>query len=201
LGVGDLVPLMSWLALKGRCRYCDHVIGVRYPVMELATGLAFLIAWLTAGFGPAFPMLAALSVILVVLATVDIEHGYLPDPLQVAAAVLAPGWWMTQADLPAAAISGIGAGILLAALGLLLRWAVQRIRRREGLGLGDVKLMAVAGLWLGLAPIPLFLVLTGFVGVILAFFWRATGRGPEFPLGPAIATALFLCLVLPAPVG
>jgi leader peptidase (prepilin peptidase) / N-methyltransferase len=197
LGVVDLVPLLSWLALRGRCRHCGETIGARYPIIELTTAFVFLAAWLASGLGPAFPMLAALGVILIVLCVVDIDYGYLPNPLQLAAAVLAPGWWMSQIDPSAAALSGTIAGLLLMGLGLVLRWVFARLRGREVLGMGDVKLLGVAGLWLGMAPAPAFLILAGFLGVVVAFIWRVTGRGPEFPFGPALALALYLCLVLP----
>jgi len=200
LAARDLVPLLSWLALRARCRHCDRPIGVRYPLVELATGLAFVAAWLATGFGPDFPILAALIVVLVVMTVIDIDFGILPDPLQLAAVVLAPGWWLTQDDFAAAALSGTVAGMLLAALGYTLRWTALRLMHREALGLGDVKLLGVAGLWLGLAPIPTFLVAAGFLGVVMAFIWRTTGRGAAFPFGPALTLALFACLVLPGPV-
>ena len=198
LGASDLVPVLSWMALRGRCRHCNEAIGGRYPVIELTTAVMFLAAWFATGFGPAFPMLAALGVVLVVLSVVDIDYGYLPNPLQFATGVLAPGWWMTQIDPATAALSGVIAGLLLAGLGCAIRWVFQRLRGREGLGLGDVKLLGIAGLWLGLAPVPAFLILAGFLGAVMAFIWRVTGRGPEFPFGPALGLSLFLCLVLTA---
>ncbi len=197
LGVIDLVPLLSWFASGGRCRHCGLAYGRRYPVIELTSATGFLAAWLVVGFGPAFPILAALSVILLVLSLIDIDHGYLPNPLQLAAGVLAPGWWMNQADPTAALLAGVVAGLVLVGIGLTVRWMFRRWRGREGLGLGDVKLLGVAGLWLGLAPLPVFLILGGLFGVVIALVWRTVGRGDESPLGPALALSLYLCLVLP----
>ncbi|MCA8967977.1 MAG: prepilin peptidase, partial [Planctomycetes bacterium] len=81
--------------------------------------------------------------------------------------------------------------------GLAVRWGFRLLRGREGFGLGDVKLLAVAGLWLGLVPAPMFLILGGASGALLALAWRAGGRGAEFPLGPALALALYVLLVVP----
>ncbi len=193
----DLVPVLSWILSHGRCRHCGAAIGVRYVAIEVTTAVAFLAAWLTYGFVPAFPMLAALGLIMIMMAVIDLEHGYLPDPLQIAAAVLAPGWWMALGDPIGAGALGLAAALILGSAGMALRWLYRRIRGREGLGLGDVKLMAVAGLWLGLPLVPAFLVLGGLAGVVLALIWRGTGRGRVFPFGPALALSCYLCLLVP----
>jgi prepilin signal peptidase PulO-like enzyme (type II secretory pathway) len=195
----DLVPLLSWLVMRGRCRHCAAPIGWRYPATELACALAFLAAWwVSGGLGPGFAMLAGLAVALIAMSAVDLEQGWLPDPLQMVAALLAPAWRLTGDDPSAAALDmALGAAVLGGA-GLAVRWGFRLLRGREGFGLGDVKLLAVAGLWLGLAPTPMFLVLGGGAGALLALIWRATGRGAEFPLGPALASALYLLLIFPA---
>ncbi len=198
LTVRDLVPLLSWALQRGRCRHCAAPIGRRYPAIELACAVAFLGAWwVSGGLDLSFVLLAALSVVLVAMSAVDLEQGWLPDPLQAAAAVLGIAWRLTAAD-PAAAALDMALGVLvLGGAGLAVRWSFRLLRGREGFGLGDVKLLAVAGLWLGLAPAPMFLILGGGGGALLALVWRAGGRGAEFPLGPALALALYLLLVFP----
>ncbi|MDA0221359.1 MAG: prepilin peptidase, partial [Proteobacteria bacterium] len=114
LGVRDLVPLFSWLFLRGRCRHCAAAIGWRYPAVEAVCALAFVAAWWAAGgFGEAFALLAALAVVLVAMSAVDLAQGWLPDPLQVAAAVLAVLWRLSSDD-PAAALTdaALGAAVL-----------------------------------------------------------------------------------------
>jgi len=97
----------------------------------------------------------------------------------------------TPAEIP---VSGflLGAGI-----GLTLHYGYRFLRKKEGLGFGDVKFLAVAGLWLGVKPIVPFLFFSGLFGVVLGLVWRALGRGPIFPFGPALALAMFLCVAVP----
>ena len=196
----DLVPLLSWLAVGGRCRHCHAPIGWRYPATECVCALAFLGAWWTSGgLGLSFALLAGLAVALVAMSAVDLDQGWLPDPLQVVAAVLAPAWRLSAGqDVEGALLDmALGAAVLGGA-GLVVRWSFRLLRGREGFGLGDVKLLAVAGLWLGLGAAPMFLVLGGGGGALLALGWSAGGRGAEFPLGPALALALYLLLVVPS---
>lgn len=199
LGVADLVPLFSWAWMRGRCRHCGIAIGWSYPAIEALTALAFLAAWWRSGdLGPEFALLAALGLTLIAMSVVDLRQGWLPDPLQVAAAVLGVLWRVVEDGQGVAVALDAALGIVvLGGAGLTVRWGFRLLRGREGFGLGDVKLLAVAGLWLGLAPAPMFLILGGASGALLAIVWRATGRGAEFPLGPALALALYLLLIWP----
>ena len=200
LGVRDLVPLLSWLAARGRCRHCGVAIGWRYPAIEAATALGFLGAWWAAdGSVLAFVLLAGVALVLVAVSAVDLDRGWLPDPLQAVAALLALAWrFALPGDATAEALDMALGVLVLGGTGLAVRWGFRLLRGREGFGLGDVKLLAVAGLWLGLGPAPMLLVLAGLGGALLALVWRAAGLGREFPLGPPLALALYLLLLFPA---
>ena len=86
-------------------------------------------------------------------------------------------------------------------LGLALHYGYARLRKKEVLGYGDVKFLAVAGAWLTLMPFVPFLLLSGLLGIALGVCWRAFGKGEYFPFGPALALSLFLCVVFPFIVG
>jgi leader peptidase (prepilin peptidase) / N-methyltransferase len=197
------VPLVSWLALRGRCRGCGAWIGLRYPLVELAVGsLWSTVAWqaLSTTLGQDrtsidLPLVCATAIGmmifywgLVALAVLDAENLWLPDWLTLPGIALGFVLVNLQAyqdksrvsiqmgQILAAFSSALG---IVAAAGLILiiRWAYARIRHREGIGLGDVKLMALLAAWLGLP------------GALLAF-------GLGVVLGAAVALAL---LALPAP--
>lgn len=194
----DNVPVASFLWLRGRCRQCHSPIRWRYPAVELSTALLF--AGSFSSFGPRWPWLlaAAFGCILLVLSLIDLEHLILPDRITLpgTAVGLAVSPWLPWGGrfLDHLAGSILGAGLLLALYGA---WFL--LRRTEGLGLGDVKMMAMIGAWTGW---PLVLV-AFFVGAILASVMAvaglATGRlrlynkvafGPFLALGAAAAPFL-----------
>jgi prepilin signal peptidase PulO-like enzyme (type II secretory pathway) len=84
------------------------------------------------------------------------------------------------------------------ALGLLLHHGYRFLRKREGLGYGDVKFFSVAGLWLTPFPMVIFLFLAGVFGVVFGLLWRVLGKGEYFPFGPALAVSLAVCVLWPA---
>jgi leader peptidase (prepilin peptidase) / N-methyltransferase len=177
------VPLVSWLALRGRCRICKTRISWRYPLVELAVGAIWaLLAWqfLTSGLDPRLPVMLVYDDLatymgkmifywlLIALAVLDAEHLWLPNFVTIPG--IAIGFWFSlihlgflaqmptdEYEIPltkygALGMALMGLGEILAAAGLILliRWAYWLIRRREGIGLGDAKLMALLAAWLGL---------------------------------------------------
>ncbi|MCM2343865.1 MAG: prepilin peptidase [Alphaproteobacteria bacterium] len=203
LSVLDLVPLFSWIFLKGRCRYCHGAIGWHYPVIELTCLLMALLVY--GGWGYS---LTALFVFLaipfcVALCVIDLKHMVLPDQLNFILAVLGIGYVLSS--LPPAvsvgiALAGVAVGAALYALtifslGKLIGW----LKHREALGLGDVKFMAVAGVWMGLSSLPYLLMAGGTLGVFLAMFWKKLTGEERFPFGPALIIGFLLVLLLQSP--
>jgi leader peptidase (prepilin peptidase)/N-methyltransferase len=189
----DLVPVASWLALRGRCRACGARISRLYPAVELAailvaawTVLAVpsVVVWPTAGLG--WTLLA--------LAVIDVRTLTLPDvlTLPLAACGLAVAWWLDAASL--------GEHATGAAAGWLGFWLVARLyaalRHRPGLGGGDAKLMAAAGAWVGWQGLP-SVILIGSLAALAAVAAAAALRRPveaatPIPFGPFLALGLWL---------
>ncbi|TAN51476.1 MAG: prepilin peptidase [Rhodospirillales bacterium] len=193
LSAVDLIPVFTWLFTKGRCRHCGAKVSARYPLIELTVTGLFLLSLALAPNLWAAVCLAFLGAGLVVLVVADLEMRLLPDPIQLGLALLAVGWRAaTGGDWAQMLIGGV-AGLGTA---LLLRWGFFLIRKRQGLGLGDVKFLGVAGLWLGLDGLPLFCFTAGVLGVLFGLAWRALGHGKVFPFGPSLAVSLFLALFL-----
>jgi leader peptidase (prepilin peptidase)/N-methyltransferase len=156
------IPLLGWLMLRGRCRFCGTAIPARYPLTELASGVFALLAGLT--FGPTPHLLAALAfaTLFLVLSLIDLETMLLPDALTLSGALAALA---CSALLPRLWTLGIGwqASLLGAGLGgggiWLIAWLYRRIRGMDGMGLGDAKLMLLVGALLGPLAVPVTLVL------------------------------------------
>lgn len=194
LGIRDLVPVLSWLASGGRCRRCKAPVSGRYPLIEVCTAAVFaLIAWAETAWLPAV-LLMVVATILMSAAIIDLEVGILPDKLHLAAApfALAYRWLLDGSPVPA--LIGAVAGYLC---GLALLYGFKWVTGREGLGRGDVKFLAVAGLLLQPEQWVAFPLIAGIAGVVTGLLWRAAGRGPEFPFGPSLIGALFVCVLLP----
>lgn len=193
LAARDLVPVVSWLLQRRRCRRCGAPVSPRYAIIEVVLGALFVAVYLRLGAGVEGLFLAGLAVGLVILAAVDIEAGIIPDKVLIVLAPLALAYQFALGD----ALAGLAGGALAGGVAAAVRLVFLRLRGREGLGLGDVKFFAVAGLWLGPMGVPGFMVVSGLAGAIFARLWRRMGGGEEFPFGPALALGLFLSLLFP----
>jgi leader peptidase (prepilin peptidase)/N-methyltransferase len=195
LGAGDLVPVLSWLAARGRCRYCGAPVSVRYPATELLMALLFVGAWRLAGDDDlAAAMLALTALGLVVIAIADLEARIIPDPVLLGLLPVAVAWrWHNGGDW----VDGIGGAALGSALLFGLRAGFKALRGLDALGLGDVKFMALAGLYVGVTGLAPFLLVSGLAGIGFGLVWRLAKREAAFPFGPALCIALAVMLVAP----
>ncbi len=181
----DNVPLLSYLILRGRCRDCRGRISPRYPLVEAIS--AALCLWLVIRHGASVTTAVyyALVCALVVVAFIDLDHQIIPDlitypgiPLGVAASFVLPDLTLKDSLLGVL----VGGGILLA-VAVLFQW----IRKKEGMGMGDVKLLAMIGAFLGWKAVVLTLLLSSFVGAVVGYAaLRLSGRGvgQPIPYGP-----------------
>ncbi|MBM4233656.1 MAG: prepilin peptidase [Gammaproteobacteria bacterium] len=188
-----LVPVLSWLLLRGRCAACGTTISPRYPLVELASGCAFVAV--AVRFGPTVECVAALIItgFLLALAVIDLDTHFLPDQLTL------PLLWL---GLAASLAGDIRSAVMGAIIGYLVLWSVYQAFKlatgKEGMGYGDFKLLAALGAWLGpaaLLPIVLASSVAGAaIGLVLIFFF---GRAREQPLafGPYLAAAGWLVMM------
>ncbi len=180
----DNVPVLSWLLLRGRCRSCSARISPRYPLVEVGTALLCVGAVLTHSGAAAIALSVALVLVLVPAAAIDLEHRIIPNRLTAAGALaaLALGTALDPSGEPQRLLAGVAAGgfLLLAALAY-----------PGGMGMGDVKLAGVMGLFLGVAVAPAILValLAGVLAgaAIVARKGARAGRKTAVPFGPFLA--------------
>ncbi|MFP4312904.1 MAG: prepilin peptidase [Alphaproteobacteria bacterium] len=200
LRFGDLIPLFSWIFLKGRCRHCKAAIPATYPLIELTTMAGFLAVYALAGFVWSALPLYLLVPAVVALLYIDLEHFILPDELNLICGVLGAvylsiSWQQNIYGLEAIIWAHIlGGAVLYSVFAWVLGWMMQKLLKKEALGFGDVKFFAVAGLWLGASQLPLFLIGCGLMGIVFAVLWRLAGKGEVFPFGPAIILSFFTLL-------
>ncbi len=192
LGLGDLVPIFSWVFLRGRCRYCGAVISPRYPLIEVATACMFLLVYLRFGITEDALIVALLAVLLMILVVIDLEYLIIPDGLQIALFLLGFAYRLFLEPSWEAGVIGGTTGL---ALGLALHYGYLYFRKLDALGMGDVKFFLVAGWWLGPGALVVMLAMAGLMGTVMGLLWGAGGRGQKFPFGPALAAALFICVI------
>ncbi|HUO79809.1 MAG TPA: A24 family peptidase [Steroidobacteraceae bacterium] len=198
------IPVLSWLALGGRCARCREPISARYPLVELATGaLSALVAW-RFGFGWDGGCALVITWTLIALTGIDLDTQYLPDSLTqpllwlglLAAAYLGRGAAAVPVDLRSA--------VLGAAFGYASLWSVYQLFRlvtgKEGMGYGDFKLYAALGAWLGwqmLLPVILLSAASGALLGLSLIALRRHQRGVPIPFGPYLAVAGWLVMMWP----
>lgn len=188
------IPLVSWLVLRGRCSDCKAAIGVRYPIVELITAL--LSALVIYHFGVNAPGLSALVLVwtLIALTGIDFDTQLLPDRLTfplagLGLAVNSQSWFVS----PTESIWGL-------LLGFLSLWIVVKvfylITKKQGMGQGDFKLLAVLGAWLGPVMLPLIILLSSLLGSIVGIILiKKQGESKPFAFGPYIAIAGIIALL------
>ncbi len=190
LGFADLIPVLGYVLLRGRCRYCEEKISIRYPLVEMSTALGLLIIYLLLGWGWQFVSIAILFLLVLPLVVIDWEHQLLPDQLTLSGLVLGLFLSVYGDHLTFfAAISGVlaGGGFLLL-LGLVYP---------QGLGGGDIKFMAMVGSFVGLG----YVLGAIFMGAILGLLFFGTlyimgrvGRETPLPFGSFLGIGTFLSL-------
>ena len=168
------IPVLSWLALRGRCRTCGAGISLQYPLVEALTALMFAAAWWY--FGPGLLLASRLifGSALIVLFAIDLEHHLLPNAITLPGIVVGfvfslfagPGWLSSLIGI------AVGGGVLWA-----IAEAYYRIRHEEGLGMGDVKMLAMVGAFLGWQLTLLTLMLASLSGTVIGMALIVTKRG------------------------
>ena len=191
----DNIPLLSYVVLGGRCRSCRARISVMYPLVELATALVCLAAYFL--FGPS-PLLVARLVFacaMIVLFVIDLQHRILPNVITLPGIVvgfvfslfLPPGWFESLLGIVA------GGGVLL-----LMAEMYYRLRREEGLGMGDVKMLAMIGAFLGWKLMLVTLVLSSFLGSLIGIGMIVLKKGDmkyALPFGTFLAIGAIVASV------
>lgn len=200
----DNIPVLSWLILRGRCRSCGEPIAVRYPVVELLSAALWVLAGLTFGMNLRTMLAVVLFYMLLILSYIDLDHLRLPNALvallaavgMLGVAVSAFTGMQAAPVIGVASRGALSSPVLVAVLGVLLgagpifllAWGYRAVRGRTGLGMGDVKLLAVLGIYEG-PYVLLALMIGSILGAVFGLL-GARGKGAlqrQIPFGPFLA--------------
>ena len=198
------IPILSYVLLKGQCKHCHAAISLRYPLVELLTGLVFAVcAW---KFGATWTALAVMvfSAYLIAMIFIDADTQLLPDqltlPLMWGGIVFHLAAYLLQADW---GITTLVDSLLGAIVGYMSLWSIFQLFKlvtgKEGMGYGDFKLLAALGAWLGISVLPIIIIMSAVVGLIFALIMKVAKNQP-MPFGPYLAISGWIVLVFSQPI-
>jgi leader peptidase (prepilin peptidase) / N-methyltransferase len=189
----DNIPLISYLVLRGKCRHCKEHIPLRYPVVEGLFGLLTLALFFK--YGPTLPFLLflAFTAALIVITFIDLDHQIIPDSISIPGifAGIGASFFIPLLSWHESIIGIVIGGGFLFLVALGYKW----ITGREGMGGGDVKLLAMLGAWLGWKAIPFILLSSSLIGVVIGGgigLLNRTGLRSRIPFGPFLALSALI---------
>lgn len=192
LGAKDLVPLVSFLLLKGKCRYCGAKLAVRYFLAEAFLGLCYVA--MVARFGFTLDTVSALVLVscLFALSMVDVDIQIIPDRFLVVAAAVR----LIQLAVEGRFFTGLFPGLIFGGGLLALSLVMDKILKKDSMGGGDIKLMAVLGLFFSVPACLFLLIIACVVGIIVAKATVTPDGDGAFPFGPALSLAALVTLLV-----
>lgn len=189
----DNIPIMSWLMLRGRCRSCKAPFSIRYPLVELLTGLLAVLLFLKFGLSLSLVVMFLFCAALVVITFIDFDHQIIPDEISLPGIMVG---FLSSFFLP-------GHSWLSSLLGIVVGWGSLALifygylwlTGREGMGGGDAKLLAMMGAFLGLQAVPFIIFASSLVGTVAGLSIMAAQRKDRhlaIPFGPYLALGAVL---------
>lgn len=212
LSAGDLIPVVSWIALKGKCRYCGAKIPKKCVLFEAGLGAAFVVVTLRFGLSFDTARVCGILVCLLGLSITDLDSLLIPDRFWIAIVVITlitapfvrhapgvstdtivttlitPGWYKGL-------LQGLIGGVIIAGAVLVISLIMDKVLKKESMGGGDIKLLFAAGFVLGPAGGLLCLILACIIGLVVV----VARHSEQIPFGPSIAASLAICMLFGEP--
>jgi leader peptidase (prepilin peptidase)/N-methyltransferase len=200
IAVYDNIPVMSYLILQGRCRACRVPISIQYPVVEAVNALGYVLLFWRFGFTAEACAYAVLFSALVVITGTDLSHTMIPDAVTLPG--IAVGLACAAAILPIGLVDSLLGVVMGGGILWFLAWVSPYVFGKEGMGGGDIKLMAMVGAFIGWQPVLLAIMIGSFLGSLVGVGLMATGiirREQYIPFGPFLAVGSLLALLFHQP--
>jgi leader peptidase (prepilin peptidase) / N-methyltransferase len=189
------IPVVSWIVLRGRCGHCGAAISLRYPLVEITTAVLIVLVVALTPPGPLLASRLVLIVALIVLFMIDLEHQILPNAITLPGIAVGLAFSVVAPPGPLDALLGVllGAGVLYGiAIGYYL------LRGEEGMGMGDVKMLAMIGAFLGWRAVLLTLILSSFAGALVGVIMLSSKGGSmrhALPFGTFLAVGALVSMI------
>ena len=195
ISVLENIPIISYLLQSGKCKHCETKISARYPIIEGFTAVISLFVALQLGVSWETLAILCLTWALIALSMIDFDHQLLPDSITL------PFMWLGIFLSLFGVITDLRSSVIGAIAGYLCLWSVywvfKILTKKEGMGYGDFKLLALFGAWLGWQVLPVIVLLSSFVGAVIGIsliVFRGRDRNIPIPFGPYIAIAGWIAI-------
>lgn len=184
----DNIPVISYIFLLGKCRYCRQSIPMRYPVVEIITGLLSTALFIRYGLSYQYPIFLLFSACLVIISFIDLDHKIIPDIISLPGVFLGLviSFFFDHISWMDSLIGAIGGGGFL----FLIAVVFERLTGKEGMGGGDVKLLAMIGAWMGWKALPFIILISSLTGTLIgggSLLLARKGLRAKIPFGPFLA--------------
>ena len=191
----DNIPLLSYLVLRGRCRTCNNPISLRYPMVEALTGVLSLALFIRYGIHYQYIHFLFFALALVTISFIDLQHMIIPDIISLPgiAVGFAASFFAGHISWQDSLIGIVAGGGSL----FLVAFCYERLTGKEGMGGGDIKLLAMIGAWMGWRPLPLVVLISALLGAVIGgVYLVASGKGTRarIPFGPFLSLGALLFL-------
>lgn len=191
----DNMPLMSYILLWGKCRHCRRPIPVRYPLVELITGLLSISLFMKYGLGYDYLIFLIFTALLIVISFIDLQHRIIPDVVSIPGILfgLILSFFMPHITWYDSLIGILGGGGILYLVAVVFEW----VTKKEGMGGGDIKLLAMIGAWMGWKSLPFIILISSLVGAIIgggSLLLARQGLRTRIPFGPFLALGALVYL-------
>ena len=196
----DNLPILSFVILKGKCRHCGNNINIQYLIVELINSISFLAIYYFFGLTFTTLLLFILSIFFIIIFFIDLKHFIIPNTLTFPLMII--GFFKSfDPNLNKAIFPNYINSLIGGLIGYFIIWLIiyfyKKIRKKDGMGLGDAKLMAVIGFWFGWSSIPFVIFISSFVALVFAIpslIKKSVSMTSEIPFGPYIIAGCIIYL-------
>lgn len=194
------IPVVSYLYLKGKCRYCNHSISLMYPIIEISTACILLLIYLKVGINIFFPFYSIFFILLLIASAIDIRHRILPNSINYSLIIIGifGSYFFNLINIYDSLIGGISGYLII----FFIEKTYTLFFKKEGIGRGDAKLLSAIGFWIGWLNLPIILFMSSSLGLLFIFFHKFTTGSSDknilelkIPFGPFLSlSTLFVFL-------
>lgn len=200
LGVADLIPILSYILLKGKCRYCGAKLNIRYLLSELISGIAFVLLVYKFGFSLRTGEYLILVCCMLAISFADLEDYLIPDRFIIVGIVNRIVFILFSNDIKSELLNSLISSIIVGGTMIILVVVMEKILKKDAMGGGDIKLLFMLSMYNSLSLDLLGILMSCIIGIIFGLINTKGEKGKLFPFGPSICLGFYLVIMVGEPI-